>query len=129
MGILGMTFLSKNKRKKQKFKNVRSAIRSSLIYPPTYIRCHQSLTYLPTPKSDVIFECSQRHIRAKHNKETPFKCSFEHCDKSFTSQRRCNNHEAAIHDPNFERFKCPHCPETFAYKTCLERHMQMFHQE
>ena len=116
MGILGKTFLSKNKQKKQK-------------YPHTYIRCHQSLTYLPTPKSDVIFECSQRHIRTKHNKETPFKCSFEHCDKSFTSQRRCNNHEAAIHDPNFERFKCPHCPERFAYKTCFERHIQNFHQE
>ena len=53
--VLGITFLSiRDKWKKQKFTNGRSDVRSSLTYPPTYIRYHQIqldistyLVYLP----------------------------------------------------------------------------------
>jgi phage FluMu protein Com len=53
----------------------------------------------------------------------------QHCDKKFKSQLRCNDHETAVHKPDFEGFKCPQCPEILAFSTCLQRHIQKFHQE
>ena len=69
----------------------------------------------------------QRHVSRYHEGEIPFKC--QHCDKKFKSQVRCNDHEKAIHKPDFEGFKCPQCSEILAYSTCLKRHIKMFHQE
>ena len=69
----------------------------------------------------------QRHVSRYHEGEIPFKC--QHCDKKFKSEVRCNDHETAVHQPDFEGFKCPQCPKIFAYSTCLKRHIKMFHQE
>ena len=93
-------------------------------------------------KTEALEKNNSKIVQENNNVDTKeFSCELcsysndrkwnlqRHCDKKFKSQLRCNDHETAVHKPDFEGFKCPQCPEILAFSTCLQRHIQKFHQE
>lgn len=72
--------------------------------------------------------CSNKHIRALHEKSKPFKCS--ECKSQFSFQDGLTRHVAMVHR-EARPFKCPEseCNKTFKQKAHAEKHFASVHQK
>jgi len=57
-----------------------------------------------------------------------FKCSYDGCDKTFTSRTNLARH-GYIHDPSARVFRCDLCPKSFGRKDKLNEHIRHHTEE
>lgn len=67
------------------------------------------------------------HVRQKHTKEKPFKCSY--CDKAFPSVDGITLHELSHRTKENMGYQCSICNMSFLRKTLLEKHKETAHSE
>ena len=67
-----------------------------------------------------------RHISRFHNDEKPYEC--EHCEQTYKSKQRLDDHKLAAHNPNFKGLKCPQCSVMLAFGTSIPKHIERIHK-
>ena len=104
--------------------------------------CHQSINDDATceligPKNEADVEfcygCGsqftsrfemQKHFNEQHRSDSGVSC-FK-CDKEFSKQDHLKAHFLAVHTEN--QFTCLQCERTFRYKSALDRHIKIIHE-
>ena len=66
-----------------------------------------------------------KHMQTHQTDAPMFACTVPGCTKVYCSRQSLRAHFNASHSDH--RFKCPHCPATFAYKVSLVQHIAHTH--
>ncbi|XP_062537444.1 uncharacterized protein LOC134205839 isoform X2 [Armigeres subalbatus] len=120
-GALTPTGKRKLRFKRNKFADEEGCIKRNRASGTSYEKiCEQCGKHVPRS----MFE---DHMNL-HNGLRPHACSFEGCEKRYSTRITRNRHEELIHRADCFKYQCDQCDRKFPHRSAFERHYAIKHK-